>query len=154
MSDRKPDNEPAAQQKPSALARWDNEGGAGPLGPKKQDVFGEPKPEMDRPVDSGRRKIGQAVLVLATRTKKEKYLAAKAHVSALIGFYIHLGVFVTVMLGLFVINSASDGPWWVQWPLLGWGLGVLGHAYLVFSSRSPSMRDWQRRKIKEQMAKM
>ena len=154
MSDRKPDNEPAAQQKPSALARWDNEGGAGPLGPQKQDFPGEPKPEMDRPVDSDHRNIGQAVLVLATRTKKEKYLAAKAHVSALIGFYIHFGVFVTVMLGLFGINSASNGPWWVQWPLLGWGLGVLGHAYLVFSSRSMSMKDWQRRKIKEQMAKM
>ena len=154
MPERTPDNELAAQQKTSALARWDNEGGAGPLGPQKQNFPGEPKLAMDRPIDNDHRKIGQAVLVLETRTKKEKYLAAKAHVSALIGFYIHLGVFVTVMLGLFGINSASNGPWWVQWPLIGWGLGVLGHACLVFSSRSTSMKDWQQRKIKEEMAKM
>lgn len=88
------------------------------------------------------------------RTESEKYLAAKAHVAALKGFYIHLTVFVAVMAGLFAVDYGSGGSWWVQWPLIGWGLGVLGHAYLVFSPSRPAATTWEERKIKETMAKM
>ena len=48
------------------------------------------------------------------------------------GFYIHFIVFVCVMTGLLALNFMNHNVWWVQWPLLGWGLGVLGHAYLAF----------------------
>ena len=88
------------------------------------------------------------------RTDQEKYLAAKAHVAALKGFYIHLTVFVAVMAGLFFIDLASGGSWWVQWPLIGWGLGLLGHAYLVFSPSREPTSTWEERKIKETLAKM
>ena len=89
-----------------------------------------------------------------TRADREKYLAAKAHVAALKGFYIHLIVFVAVIVGLGAADYASGGSWWVQWPLIGWGIGLLGHAYLVFSPNAVSTQNWEERKIKETMAKM
>ncbi|MEQ1577409.1 MAG: 2TM domain-containing protein [Hyphomicrobium sp.] len=88
------------------------------------------------------------------RSEEEKYIAAKAHVAALKGFYIHLTVFVAVMTGLIGADYAGGGSWWVQWPLIGWGLGVLGHAYLVFSPANTAASTWEERKIKETMAKM
>ncbi len=78
---------------------------------------------------------------------------AKQHVAALKGFYIHLVVFVCVMSGLLVINLATGSDWWVQWPLLGWGIGVIGHAIGVFSPFRHVGKDWEQRKIKEHLAK-
>jgi 2TM domain len=89
-----------------------------------------------------------------TRTDREKYLAAKAHVEAVKGFYIHLFVFCAVMIGLFAVDFANGVSWWVQWPFLGWGLGILGHAYLVFFPQALSTSGWEERKIKETIAKM
>lgn len=51
-------------------------------------------------------------------------------------FLIHLIVFVAVMTLLTVIDLlTSPGTYWFQWPLLGWGIGVLGHGYAA--SRGP-----------------
>jgi 2TM domain len=82
-----------------------------------------------------------------------RYLKAREHVAAVKGFYIHLLVYVCVISGLFAINLATSSDWWVQWPLLGWGLGVIGHAVGVFRPFKLFSRDWEERKIKEQMAK-
>jgi hypothetical protein len=60
-------------------------------------------------------------------------VAATSAVDAKIGFYIHLAVFVVVNAGLAAINlSTSSDDLWFQWPLLGWGLGLVLHALLVF----------------------
>ena len=84
----------------------------------------------------------------------KKYAEAKRQVAALKGFYVHLFVFVCVMLGLLGINVATKSEWWVQWPFLGWGLGILGHAIGVFMPINRVGRDWEERKIKERLAKM
>lgn len=48
------------------------------------------------------------------------------------GFRIHFIVYAAVNALLFVIDMlTSPGVYWFQWPLLGWGIGVLGHAYLA-----------------------
>lgn len=82
-----------------------------------------------------------------------KLRRAKQHVAALKGFYIHATVFALVMSGLIGINFATGAPWWFQWPLLGWGIGVVGHAVAVFSPVRMLGRSWEERKIKEQMDK-
>ena len=92
-------------------------------------------------------------MVLA-RTDREKYLAAKAHVAALKGFLIHSSIFGAVMIGLFVVDYRDGGSWWVQWPFIGWGLGILGHAFLVYFPHALSTSGWEERKIKETIAKM
>lgn len=40
------------------------------------------------------------------------------------GFRRHLWGFVIVNTGLFLINALTPGPWWFQWPLLGWSIGL------------------------------
>jgi hypothetical protein len=86
----------------------------------------------------------------------EKAAKAAQQVEAITGFYIHLLVFVLVMALLFVINWATleDNVWWVQWPLLGWGLGVALHAWAVYGSTPQFIINWQLRKIKELKDKM
>jgi fatty acid desaturase len=87
-------------------------------------------------------------------SNEQKYKAAKAHVLALQGFYIHLLVFSGVMSGLAVLDYSKGDTWWVQWPLLGWGLAVLAHAFFVFSAGFTAVSNWQERKIRETMSKM
>ena len=80
---------------------------------------------------------------------------AKRQVAAIKGFYTHVFVFVVVMVGLFVLNLAlkywADSPWWVQWPLLGWGIGVGAHALAVFGHASKRVANWEQRKIRQLM---
>ena len=52
---------------------------------------------------------------------------------AKLGFYIHLFVYVAVNLLLVFINlSTSPHHLWFEWPLLGWGIGLLSHGLAVF----------------------
>lgn len=80
---------------------------------------------------------------------REKLEIAKRRVAALKGFYIHLIVFVAVNLGLTALNIATGDDWWVQWVLLGWGIGVLAHALAVFGRGSKVVANWEDRKIRQ-----
>lgn len=63
------------------------------------------------------------------------YENAKTRVETKIGFFIHLAVFIVVNLLLIIINlSTSAGHLWFQWPLIGWGIGLLFHAVGIFFS--------------------
>lgn len=85
-------------------------------------------------------------------TDDAKYRAAKQHVEAVKGFYIHMLVFACVMSGLFGLNAFMPGtPWWVQWPLIGWGAGLLMHGLLVYSPPRLFGAGWEERKIRERM---
>ncbi len=57
---------------------------------------------------------------------------ARDQVRAISGFYYHFIIFVGVIAVLAGINAATGGAFWVHWVLIGWGLGVAYHAYLVF----------------------
>ena len=71
------------------------------------------------------------------------------------GFYIHATVFVAVMALLFAIDHfTSPGKYWVQWPLLGWGIGLALHALAVFGGFSPLGADWERRKVEERLSRL
>jgi hypothetical protein len=85
----------------------------------------------------------------------EKATKAAQQVEAITGFYIHATVFVLVMVLLFFVNwIATPEAWWVQWPFLGWGIGVLAHGMAVFGSTPDFIVKWQLRKIKELKDKM
>jgi len=87
--------------------------------------------------------------------ESEKLARAKQQVAAITGFYIHLIVFVLVMLLLLAINwVATPTIWWVQWPFLGWGIGILGHALAVFGQLPRAVANWQQRKVEELKNKM
>lgn len=63
-----------------------------------------------------------------------EYERAKHRAEEVQGLIIHTIVYAVVNLGLFTVNwltSGADGPWWFQWPLLGWGIGYLIHVLTV-----------------------
>jgi hypothetical protein len=53
----------------------------------------------------------------------------------------HFSVFLIVMVFIFILNLLTRGPFWFQWPLLGWGLGVAFHYH---SAYFPSEEDLDR----------
>ncbi len=63
----------------------------------------------------------------------ERYQLARARVQQLHLFYTHVGVYVFVNILLLLINLLTDpSSLWFYWPLLGWGIAVAAHAFLVF----------------------
>ena len=68
------------------------------------------------------------------------------------GLYVHAAVFVAVNVLLIAINLiTAPGGLWFQWPLLGWGIGLLAHAAAAFSL-SGRRREWRatRRRLRRE----
>jgi hypothetical protein len=82
-----------------------------------------------------------------------EYRQARSRVRTIKGFYVHVLVFVLVMALLLVINVATSRAWWVQWPFLGWGIGLVAHAAAVFGLAGWLGSEWEEQKIKDLMAK-
>lgn len=78
------------------------------------------------------------------------YDQAKKQVQKLKGFYIHLCIYIVVNLGLFLLNLfvSSDTIWFI-YPLLGWGIGVIGHSLSIFNFG----KEWEKRQIEKYMSK-
>jgi hypothetical protein len=77
--------------------------------------------------------------------EQEAYEKARKRVEAKIGFYIHLGIYVGVNILLVVINLLTSREFlWFEFPLIGWGIGVLFHGLGVFVF-------WRESAIKERM---
>jgi len=60
-----------------------------------------------------------------------------------LGFKIHLAVYAGVNLLLAIVNLlTTPGTLWFFWPLIGWGLGVIGHgAAVYYASGRPVTRE-------------
>jgi hypothetical protein len=84
-----------------------------------------------------------------TANEQLKLARAKRDVAAIKGFYIHLFVFALVMALLFFINMATGSVWWVQWPFLGWGIGVAAHGLAALGRVQRWVANWEARKLQE-----
>jgi len=82
---------------------------------------------------------------------RAKFRRARQRVAAIKGFYIHLAVFVMVLTGLFVVNAATAGEWWVHWVFIGWGIGLAAHAAAVYGRAPAMVASWERRKLRQLM---
>ncbi len=89
-----------------------------------------------------------------------KEMDIRRRVRRLAEFYRHLAVFVLVMTVLFAFNGwviyQSDKPvkwysWWVLWPFLGWGIGVVAHGLSVAPFWKFLSMDWEEKKVRELM---
>ena len=70
------------------------------------------------------------LVLLLKHTKRREAIFTDARVR---GFFIHLFVYVAVNALLIIVNLLySPGHYWFLIPLLGWGLLLAAHAYLVF----------------------
>jgi fatty acid desaturase len=83
------------------------------------------------------------------RIEREKFARARRQVAFIKYFYVHLAVFCLVMATLLAVNAATKSSWWVQWPLLVWGVFLAGHALAVFGRVQEKIRNWEARKIRE-----
>ena len=70
-------------------------------------------------------------------------------------FYTHLTAYVGVIALLVFINISTgdglDGNWWVQWPAMGWGIGLAIHALTTFRRGAFLGSDWEEKKVAELM---
>jgi 2TM domain len=89
--------------------------------------------------------------MLEDRSDKAAYVRARKRVEELRGFYMHLGIYIAVILGLFLTNMmSSPRTLWFVWPALGWGVIVLFHGIsLMFEG--PFGQRWKERKTREYM---
>jgi 2TM domain len=82
----------------------------------------------------------------------ERYQQARTHVQQLRGLYVHAGVFVVVNLSLLLLNLITNPQsLWFYWPLIGWGIGLIAHAFVVLWSGGILGKEWEERKIRELM---
>lgn len=83
----------------------------------------------------------------------KRYERAKKRVEELKSFYIHLTVYITVNIALFILNMLiSPKDLWFVFPLLGWGIGLSVHFVVVILGGKWGSR-WEDKKIKELMEK-
>src|SRR5665213_2840513 len=81
-------------------------------------------------------------------TETERYQMVRKHVRKLKDFWIHLAAFVVVNAGLLTLNLVKHpDKLWFQWVFLGWGAGLLLHAFLAFGGGVA--RNWEERKIEQ-----
>jgi len=74
-------------------------------------------------------------------------LRVKQEYEAIKGFYIHFLVYVCVNLLLVTIDVLGGDPMWSHWAVLGWGIGVLAHAYAAFVMKPAEMAKWEARQL-------
>jgi hypothetical protein len=79
------------------------------------------------------------------------YAQARKHVEAVKGYYIHLIMYFSVIIGLFLVDYLQGGGWWFYWVAFGWGIGVIGHTLAMIFEEGPWGRQWEERKIEELM---
>ncbi len=48
-----------------------------------------------------------------------------------LGFRIHAAAYVLGIIIMAIINVAVGPPWWIQWPLIGWTIGLVTHGWFV-----------------------
>jgi hypothetical protein len=85
-------------------------------------------------------------------TEQERIDRAHREVDELRGFYSHLTLYVGVMVLLFLVDAAMGGGWWVQWPALGWGVGVIANAVTVYGRRRWGTQ-WEERQVAATLAR-
>lgn len=86
-----------------------------------------------------------------TENYKDRYKRAKARVEEIRAFYHHLIIYVFINACIAGFNYYMN-EWsfaWFLFPLLGWGIGLVGHAIGTFQLNPFLNKEWEERKIKE-----
>jgi transcriptional regulator with XRE-family HTH domain len=91
--------------------------------------------------------------VISESQSAEEILAFN-QVRKLKGFYIHLAQYVLVIALLTVINAlTTPNHWWVQWVVMGWGIGVFFH-WLQISERFGLFGSkWEKEQVEKRLGR-
>jgi transcriptional regulator with XRE-family HTH domain len=89
-----------------------------------------------------------------SETQSAEEILAFNQVRKLKGFYIHLAQYVLVVALLAVINAlTTPNHWWVQWVIMGWGVGVFFH-WLQISERFGLFGSkWEKEQVEKRLGR-
>ncbi|TFW02298.1 2TM domain-containing protein [Oxalobacteraceae bacterium OM1] len=81
--------------------------------------------------------------------QEPRYEDIRRHAGRKIGLYVHALTFAVITAGLCLINLVvTPDRWWAQWPMFGWGIGLLFHAIGVFLNAPAG---WKERLIEKEV---
>jgi transcriptional regulator with XRE-family HTH domain len=87
------------------------------------------------------------------RMTEEEEQALK-YVRDLKGFYSHALTYVCVIGGLLTLNLlTSPHEFWVLWPMLGWGAGLIAHGISVFEIFNLFGPNWEKRQVEKRLGR-
>jgi transcriptional regulator with XRE-family HTH domain len=91
--------------------------------------------------------------VISESQSAEEILAFN-QVRKLKGFYFHLAQYVLTVALLTVINAlTTPNRWWVQWVIMGWGIGVFFH-WLQISERFGLFGSkWEKEQVEKRLGR-
>lgn len=82
-------------------------------------------------------------------TDEQKYFRAKKKVENIKGFYANLLTYVIVITFLIGVNLKFSPEFhWFWFPIIGWGIGIIFHAFGIFGLDFIYGKEWEDRKIK------
>ena len=99
--------------------------------------------------------LTKQVSIMRTQSRQEfddSYVRARKHVEELKEFYYNIISYCFVIPFLIFVNYWTS--WHFQWfwfPMFGWGIGIVFHAYKVYVNDGVLGRGWERRKIEQFM---
>ncbi|MGB5418354.1 2TM domain-containing protein [Algibacter sp.] len=84
----------------------------------------------------------------------KKYNRARQRIQEIKGFYQHLLAFCLFIPFIIFINYHTYwGYKWFWYSIIGWGIGVAIHGFIIFVHKGNFGRKWEERKIEEIMRK-
>jgi transcriptional regulator with XRE-family HTH domain len=89
-----------------------------------------------------------------SETQSAEEILAFNQVRKLKGFYIHLAQYVLVIALLTVINAlTTPNRWWVQWVIMGWGVGVFFHWLQISERFSLFGSKWEKEQVEKRLGR-
>ena len=89
-----------------------------------------------------------------SETQSAEEILAFNQVRKLKGFYFHLAQYVLVVSLLTVINAlTTPNRWWVQWVVMGWGVGVFFHWLQISERFSLFGSKWEKEQVEKRLGR-
>ena len=90
----------------------------------------------------------------ATAGTDRQEAEAFRYVRKLRGFYVHLFQYLFVNAGLLAINLIfTPRHLWALWAIGGWGIGLLGHAFMIFRPVWFLGPEWERQQVEKRLGR-
>ena len=96
----------------------------------------------------------QGMVNVINESQSAEEILAFNQVRKLKGFYIHLAQYVLVVALLAVINAlTTPNHWWVQWVIMGWGIGVFFHWLQISERFSLFGSTWEKEQVEKRLGR-
>ena len=98
------------------------------------------------------KELGMENVINESQSAEE--ILAFNQVRKLKGFYIHLAQYVLVIAVLTVVNAlTTPNRWWVQWVVMGWGVGVFFHWHEISERFGLFGSKWEKEQVEKRLGR-